>query len=159
MGATGPGKEERKHALELLKVNAVLLQVRQAGVVPVQRIAAPAPVAAGQVFRLQNQANRRILGTLSQGRCQEGKACPRIWKEVSGQPVCISWGPAGFSGPLCLFVLHLSPLDYTHQLHGNHLCSYERSGSMTGVSEERKENNPPSNFLPPNTHTHKYSKQ
>lgn len=47
MGAAGPGKEERKHALELLEVNAVLLQVRQARVVSVQRVAAPTPVAAG----------------------------------------------------------------------------------------------------------------
>lgn len=46
MGSAGPGEEQNKHALELLKVDAVLLQVRQAGVVPVQCVAAPAPVAA-----------------------------------------------------------------------------------------------------------------
>lgn len=56
VSATRPGKEQHEHALELLKVDAVLLQVRQAGVVPVQGIAAPAPVAAGQMLSLKNVA-------------------------------------------------------------------------------------------------------
>lgn len=56
MSATRPGKEEHKHALELLEVDAVLLQVRQAGVVPVRGIAAPTPVAAGQMFSLKSVA-------------------------------------------------------------------------------------------------------
>lgn len=47
MSSTGPGKEKSEHPLELLKINAILFEVRQAGVVPVQGIAAPAPVAAG----------------------------------------------------------------------------------------------------------------
>lgn len=56
MCATRPGKEQHEHALELLKVDAVLLQVRQAGVVSVQGIAAPTPVAAGQMLSLKNVA-------------------------------------------------------------------------------------------------------
>lgn len=47
MSSTGPGKEQSKHALEQLKVDAVLLEIGQAGVVPVQGVAAPTPVAAG----------------------------------------------------------------------------------------------------------------
>ena len=47
MSSAGPGKEQSKHALKLLQVDAILLEVRQAGVMPVQCIAAPAPVAAG----------------------------------------------------------------------------------------------------------------
>lgn len=47
MSAARPGEKKHEQALELLKVDAVLLQVRQAGVVPVQGVAAPAPVTAG----------------------------------------------------------------------------------------------------------------
>lgn len=55
LGAVGPGEELLEEALELLHVDAVLLQVRQAGVVALRRVAAAAPVAAGQVLRLDVQ--------------------------------------------------------------------------------------------------------
>lgn len=62
MSSTGPRKEESKHPLELLKVNAILFKVRQAGVVPVQCIAAPTPVAAGEMLRLEKERTGGLLG-------------------------------------------------------------------------------------------------
>lgn len=59
MGSTGPGEEEGEHALELLEVNAILLQVRQAGVVPLRGVAVSSPVAAGQVFCLNTRSTPR----------------------------------------------------------------------------------------------------
>lgn len=53
MGAVGPGEEQLEEDLELLHVDAVLLQVGQAGVVALRGVAAAAPVAAGQVLCLQ----------------------------------------------------------------------------------------------------------
>lgn len=64
MSATRPGEKQHEHALELLKVDAVLLQVRQAGVVPVQGIAAPTPVAAGQVFCLKKNVAKWLLSLI-----------------------------------------------------------------------------------------------
>lgn len=52
-----PKEEESKHPLELLKVNTVLLQIRQAGIMPVSSIAVSSPVAASQMFCL----NRRQM--------------------------------------------------------------------------------------------------
>lgn len=58
MGAVGPGEEQREEDLELLHVDAVLLQVGQAGVVALRGVAAAAPVAAGQVLCLQEDNNK-----------------------------------------------------------------------------------------------------
>lgn len=57
MGAVGPGEEELEEALELLGVNAVLLQVGQAGVVALRWVAAASPVTAGQVLRLKGHTH------------------------------------------------------------------------------------------------------
>jgi len=73
VSSTGPGKEESKHPLELLKVNAILFKVRQAGVVPVQRIAAPTPVAAGEMLCLKKESTGGLLGMRSQSKDQEEK--------------------------------------------------------------------------------------
>lgn len=58
LGAVGPGEQLLEEAFELLRVDAVLLQVRQAGVVALRWVAAAAPVAAGQVLRLDSQEAR-----------------------------------------------------------------------------------------------------
>lgn len=57
MGAVGPGEEQLEEDLELLHVDAVLLQVGQAGVVALSGVAAASPVAAGQVLCLQEDNN------------------------------------------------------------------------------------------------------
>ena len=49
----GPGEQQVEQPPELLHVHAVLLQVRQAGVVALRGVAAAAPVTAGQVLRLE----------------------------------------------------------------------------------------------------------
>lgn len=56
----GPGEEQGEQPPELLQVDAVLLQVGQAGVVALRGVAATrsAPIAAGQVFRLENEDGR-----------------------------------------------------------------------------------------------------
>lgn len=53
VGSVGPGEQQVEQALKLLNVNAVLLQVRQAGVMTLCGIAAAAPVTAGQVLGLE----------------------------------------------------------------------------------------------------------
>ena len=53
LGSVGPGEEQLEEAFKLLHVNAVLLKVRQAGVVTLRGVAATAPVTAGQVLRLK----------------------------------------------------------------------------------------------------------
>lgn len=53
MGSVGPGEQQVEQAFELLHVDAVLLQVGQAGVVALCGVAAAAPVTAGQVLRLR----------------------------------------------------------------------------------------------------------
>lgn len=58
LGAVGPGEQLLEESFELLRVDAVLLQVRQAGVVALCWVAAAAPVAAGQVLRLDSQEGR-----------------------------------------------------------------------------------------------------
>lgn len=58
LGAVGPGEQLLEESFELLRVDAVLLQVRQAGVVALCWVAAAAPVAAGQVLRLDSQQGR-----------------------------------------------------------------------------------------------------
>lgn len=55
LGAVGPGEQLLEETFELLYVDAVLLQVRQAGVVALCRVAAAAPVTAGQMLRLDLQ--------------------------------------------------------------------------------------------------------
>jgi len=52
VGPGGPGEQQVEQASELLHVDAVLLQVGQAGVVALRGVAAAAPVTAGQVLRL-----------------------------------------------------------------------------------------------------------
>lgn len=61
MGAVGPGEQQVEQAFELLHVDAVLLQVGQAGVVALSRVAAAAPVTAGQVLRLERGRVVRVL--------------------------------------------------------------------------------------------------
>lgn len=78
MSPTGPGKEKSKHPLELLEVNAVLFQVRQAGVVPVQRVAAPAPVAAGEMFCLKTQRTGRFGGLHLRAGAREKRPPSRL---------------------------------------------------------------------------------
>lgn len=58
MGSVGPGEEQVEQALELLHVDAVLLQVGQAGVMALCGVAAAAPVTAGQVLRLHRGGGR-----------------------------------------------------------------------------------------------------
>lgn len=53
VGPVGPGEQQLEEAFELLQVDAVLLQVGQAGVMTLCGVAAAAPVTAGQVFRLK----------------------------------------------------------------------------------------------------------
>lgn len=55
LGAVGPGEQLLEEAFELLHVDAVLLQVRQTGVVALCWVAAAAPVTAGQMLRLDLQ--------------------------------------------------------------------------------------------------------
>lgn len=55
MGTVGPGEQQVEEPLELLYVDAVLLQVREAGVVALCWVTAAAPVAAGQVLRLEGR--------------------------------------------------------------------------------------------------------
>lgn len=50
--AAGPGEEQRKQHFELLQIDAVLLQVRQARVVPAHGVTGAAPVTAGQMLSL-----------------------------------------------------------------------------------------------------------
>lgn len=52
LGAVGPGEELLEEPLELLHVDAVLLQVGQTGVVALCWVAAASPVTAGQMLRL-----------------------------------------------------------------------------------------------------------
>lgn len=59
MGAVRPREEHIEQALELLHVDAVLLQVGQAGVVTLRGVAAAAPVTAGQVLRLWTGNKRK----------------------------------------------------------------------------------------------------
>lgn len=47
MGSIGPREQQVEETLKLLHVNAVLLQVRQAGVMALCGVAAAAPVTAG----------------------------------------------------------------------------------------------------------------
>lgn len=47
-----PGEEQSEQTLKLLQVYAVLLQIRQAGVVTAHRVTAAAPVTAGQMLGL-----------------------------------------------------------------------------------------------------------
>lgn len=53
VGSVGPGEQQVEQALELLHIDAVLLQIWQAGVVALCGVTAAAPVAAGQVLRLE----------------------------------------------------------------------------------------------------------
>lgn len=53
VGPVGPGEQQLEEAFELLQVDAVLLQVGQAGVMTLCGVAAAAPVTAGQVLRLK----------------------------------------------------------------------------------------------------------
>lgn len=76
LGAVGPGEELLEEALELLYVDAVLLQVRQTGVVALCWVAAAAPVTAGQMLRLDvEDACEELMGrevtssTTPQDRC------------------------------------------------------------------------------------------
>lgn len=55
MGSVGPGEQQVEQAFELLHVDAVLLQVGQAGVMALCGVAAAAPVTAGQVLRLKRK--------------------------------------------------------------------------------------------------------
>lgn len=55
LGAVGPGEKLLEETFELLHVDAVLLQVRQTGVVALCWVAAAAPVTAGQMLRLDWQ--------------------------------------------------------------------------------------------------------
>lgn len=47
MGSVGPREQQVEETLKLLHVDAVLLQVRQAGVVALRGVAAATPVTAG----------------------------------------------------------------------------------------------------------------
>lgn len=58
MGSVGPGEQELEEAFELLHVDAVLLQVGQAGVMTLCGVAAAAPVTAGQVLCLKLRGER-----------------------------------------------------------------------------------------------------
>lgn len=53
VGSVGPGEQQAEQPLKLLHVYAVLLQVRQAGVMAFCGIAAASPVTAGQVLCLK----------------------------------------------------------------------------------------------------------
>lgn len=53
MSSIGPGEQQVEQAFELLHVDAVLLQVGQAGVVTLCGVAAATPVTAGQVLGLK----------------------------------------------------------------------------------------------------------
>ena len=55
VGSVGPGEQQAEQALKLLHVYAVLLQVRQAGVMALGGIAAASPVTAGQVLGLERE--------------------------------------------------------------------------------------------------------
>lgn len=59
MGSVGPGEQELEEAFELLHVDAVLLQVGQAGVMTFCGVAAAAPVTAGQMLCLKS---RGVMG-------------------------------------------------------------------------------------------------
>lgn len=61
VGPVGPGEQQLEEAFELLHVDAVLLQVGQAGVVALCGVAAAAPVAAGQVLCLGGQQLCHIM--------------------------------------------------------------------------------------------------
>lgn len=61
LGAVGPGEQLLEEAFELLYVDAVLLQVRQAGVVALCRVAAAAPVTAGQMLRLEGRGEKSLV--------------------------------------------------------------------------------------------------
>lgn len=52
-----PGEEYIEEACELLQINAVLVQVGQAGVMPVCWAARPTPVAGGQILCLQDSGS------------------------------------------------------------------------------------------------------
>lgn len=49
----GPGEQQVEEAFELLYINAVLLQVGQAGVMTLCGVAAATPVTAGKMLRLK----------------------------------------------------------------------------------------------------------
>lgn len=49
----GPGEQQVEEAFELLYINAVLLQVGQAGVMALCGVAAATPVTAGKMLRLK----------------------------------------------------------------------------------------------------------
>lgn len=61
LGAVGPGEQLLEETFELLHVDAVLLQVRQTGVVALCWVAAATPVTAGQMLRLDLQDAREEL--------------------------------------------------------------------------------------------------
>lgn len=60
MRSVGPGEQQVEQAFELFHVDAVLLQVGQAGVMAFCGVAAAAPVAAGQVLCLERERQRRM---------------------------------------------------------------------------------------------------
>ncbi len=66
--AAGPGEEQCKQHFELLQIDAVLLQVRQARVVPAHGVTGAAPVTAGQMLSLRviNHAQVMTLMLYSQ---------------------------------------------------------------------------------------------
>lgn len=61
MAAANPGSQGRKQLGKLARVDAVLLQVWQTGIVAFGGRTAGAPVAARHVFGLKNQEGARVL--------------------------------------------------------------------------------------------------
>ncbi len=77
--AAGPGEEQRKQHFELLQIDAVLLQVRQARVVPAHGVTGAAPVTAGQMLSLRviNHAQVMTLVLDTQWMFKCGCTCDR----------------------------------------------------------------------------------
>lgn len=74
MRPVGPGEQQVEQPPELLHVHAVLLQVRQAGVVALRGVAAAAPVTAGQVLRLERGKAREDSEMLGENKTNWGSA-------------------------------------------------------------------------------------
>lgn len=78
LGAVGPGEQLLEETFELLHVDAVLLQVRQTGVVALCWVAAATPVTAGQMLRLDLQDACERLSVTSPATRQDQYMPPTV---------------------------------------------------------------------------------
>lgn len=69
MPSADPGSERDEELTELKRVDAVLLQVRQAGIVTLSGRAAGTPVTAGHVFGLDRQNGQKKEAGLEAVTC------------------------------------------------------------------------------------------